>query len=537
MITFLKQITQGYRSHLSAIVFIQMAEVVFSLLFVWFSKAIIDTATGLRSGSSLSFYAVLLVLLMTLQIFLRIADVRLRNMTEVQLENNIRRQIFSRLIYARWSELSTLHSGDVLTRIIHDTDDVVRTLVSALPTVVSASLQFMGAMVLLYIFDPVLALILGVSMPLFVAFSKLYYVQMRRYTHQIKENESSITALMEESLLNQLIIRTFERQAVNLEQLEDRQNELTYQVRKRTHISMFANALVHLSFSGGYLTALLWSVYGLARNTVSFGTVMAFLQLVARIQRPLFDLMRLLPTIIAAKASSERLIHLSLFEQENIGDNHFLSGSLSLHIERISFAYGQEKAPVFKDFTLHAKPGDMIAVMGETGAGKTTLLRLLLALIQPDKGTISITNEIETVSVCENTRSNFVYVPQGNSLFSGTIRENLLIGDKNADENTLLKVLQTASASFVFSLPNGLDTVIGEGGNGLSEGQAQRIAIARSLLRPGKIILLDEATSALDLNTEKDFLQHLKTGIDDRIILFITHHSEVAKWCDRVIKI
>lgn len=199
MITFLKQITQGYRSHLSAIVFIQMAEVVFSLLFVWFSKAIIDTATGLRSGSSLSFYAVLLVLLMTLQIFLRIADVRLRNMTEVQLGNNIRRQIFSRLIYARWSELSTLHSGDVLTRIIHDTDDVVRTLVSALPTVVSASLQFMGAMVLLYIFDPVLALILGVSMPLFVAFSKLYYVQMRRYTHQIKENESSITALMEES--------------------------------------------------------------------------------------------------------------------------------------------------------------------------------------------------------------------------------------------------------------------------------------------------------------------------------------------------
>ena len=179
----------------------------------------------------------------------------------------------------------------------------------------------------------------------------------------------------------------------------------------------------------------------------------------------------------------------------------------------------------------------MIAVMGETGAGKTTLIRLILALIEPQKGSISIRNEVKSVKVSPSTRSNFVYVPQGNTLFSGTIRNNLLIGNPDADEDMLIKVLEIASANFVLDLPEGLDTVLGMGGSGVSEGQAQRIAIARSLLRPGKILLLDEATSALDIETEKTFLTNLKTHIGDRTVLFITHHAEVANYCDRIYRI
>ena len=179
----------------------------------------------------------------------------------------------------------------------------------------------------------------------------------------------------------------------------------------------------------------------------------------------------------------------------------------------------------------------MIAVMGETGTGKTTLIRLILALIEPQKGVILIKNEEKTVKVSPDTRSNFVYVPQGNTLFSGTIRSNLLIGNPDADEDMLVKVLEVASAGFVLGLPEGLDTVLGVGGSGVSEGQAQRITIARSLLRPGGILLLDEATSALDIETEKTFLANLKKHIGDRTVLFITHHIEVANYCDRIYRI
>ncbi len=536
MLKFLEHITRGYRRHLAAIVVVDVADVLFSLLFVWFSKVIIDIATGAESGSLLH-YSLALIAFMLVQIVLRIIDVRLRNMTEVRLGNNIRHTIFSHLIYARWEHLPSLHSGDMLTRIIRDTDDVVKTLVTALPLVVSASLQLVGALVLLFVLDPMLAVILGTAMPLLAFFSKFYYVRMRKYTHQVKESESRVTTLVEESLLNQLVIRTFERQEGNLSRLESLQDELRYRVRKRTGISVFANAMMYAAFSGGYVTAFLWSAFGLAKKTVTFGTVTAYLQLVARIQRPLFDLMRLLPTVIAAKTAADRLVQLTEFEQEGRQERQFLSGAVSLHIDNVSFAYPPDSTPVLKGFSLVAEPGNMIAVMGETGAGKTTLIRLLLALIKPDEGSIVLRNDTERIEVSEATRSNFVYVPQGKSLFSGTIRENLLVGDETADDMRLRRVLETASASFVFELPEGLETLIGENGSGLSEGQAQRIAIARSLLRPGKILLLDEATSALDAETEKRFLQRLKEETGNRIVLFITHHAEVAHRCDKVVRI
>jgi ABC-type bacteriocin/lantibiotic exporter with double-glycine peptidase domain len=181
---------------------------------------------------------------------------------------------------------------------------------------------------------------------------------------------------------------------------------------------------------------------------------------------------------------------------------------------------------------MEVKPGTMVAVMGETGVGKTTLLRLLLALVKPDSGSITIEDETQSAEVSERTRSNFVYVPQGNSLFSGTIRENLLLGNSEAEESELQKVLSIASANFVYDLPDGLNTKLGENGAGVSEGQAQRIAIARSLLRPGKILLLDEATSALDPETERSFLVKLKQEIGNRTVIFITHQPEVARFCD-----
>lgn len=530
-IQFLRYTSKGFRARIGIIILIGLAEVVFSLAFVWYSKIIIDTATGDREGVLL-YYAIVLVVLIILQILFRLFDIRMRRMTEVRMGNSIRYSVFSHLLYTRWQELSSMHSGDMITRIIKDTDDVISMMVTAIPLTIVATTQFVGAVVLLYILDPVLALILGIGMPLLAFLSKLYYTHMRKYTLEVKESESLITSMVGESLLNQIVIRTFEQQENELDRLNKLQSKLHRSVHKRTNVSIFANLMLGITFNGGYITAFLWSTYGLAKKTVTFGMVTAYLQLVNRIQRPLFNLISLLPSIVAAKTAVERLVFLTGFKLEENDEKILLEGDVTLTIENLSFAYTKDAKPVLSDFSMVVKPGTMVAVMGETGVGKTTLLRLLLALIKPTSGRIVIEDETQLVEVSESTRSNFVYVPQGGSLFSGSIRDNLLLGNKEASDEELSRVLHIASAGFVFDLPNGLDTMLGENGSGLSEGQAQRVAIARSLLRPGKILLLDEATSALDSETELRFLKNLKREIGDRTVLFITHHAEIASFCD-----
>ena len=352
------------------ILLIGLAEVAFSLAFVWFSKAIIDIATGDREGH-LAHYAILLVVLIILQILFRLWDIRLRRMTEVRLGNSIRHSIFSRLLYSRWQELSSMHSGDMLTRVIKDTDDVINVLVTALPLAIVATTQFAGALVILYILDPALAVILGVAMPVLALFSKLYYNRMRKYTLEVKESESMITSLMEESLLNQVVIRTFEQQENELNRLNRLQSKLHGSVHKRTNVSIFANMAMGVTFNGGYITAFLWSAYGLANHTVTFGAVTAYLQLVNRIQRPLFDLIRLLPSIVSAKAAIERLISLTGFKLENTDERILLEGEVTLEIKNVTFAYSPGSKPVLSDFSMEVKPGTMVAVTGETGVGKT----------------------------------------------------------------------------------------------------------------------------------------------------------------------
>ena len=530
-LSFTNSITKGFRLRIALIVLLGLLGVFFSLAFVWCSKLVIDIATKAREGE-LTYYALLLILLMAFSILFRVIDVRLRRMTEVKLGNTIRYNLFSQLLYTRWQELSLLHSGDMLTRFIKDSDEMVNVLVTAVPLCIVAAAQFAGALVVLYILDPMLAIILGVALPIIALLGKTYSRLMHKYTREVKESESQITSMVEENLQNQPVIRTFERQESELGRLQDLQSRLHGSVGKRTGVSVIANLIMGIAFSGGYLTAFLWGAYGLAKGIVTFGIMTAYLQLVGRLQRPLYDLMRLLPSLVTAKASIERLIYLTGFAKEESGDSIYLQGNVLLLVDQLTFSYKGSAKPVLRDFSMTAKSGTMVALTGKTGAGKTTFLRLLLGLVKPDSGTIRIADEKYSLDVSEKTRANFVYVPQGGSLFSGTIRENLLLGDPNADDDILSQVLTIAAADFVFTLPEGLDTVLGQDGGGLSEGQAQRIAIARALLRKGKVLLFDEATSALDTETEKRFLNNLKASLHDRIAIFITHSEEVACFCD-----
>jgi ABC-type multidrug transport system fused ATPase/permease subunit len=533
MIRFLLFLSKGLRMRLFTLIAIGIGEVILTLLFVWSSKALIDVATGDREGSLL-YWSLFLGGQILLQIALRAAEVRLTQLAEVKLGNRMRYTLFSHLLYVEWHALSGMQRGDMLTRLIRDTDDLVRLLTSVLPLSLSALLQLAGAFLFLSLLDPQLALLLALVMPILLLLSRVYYFPMKRYARDVKESESSITSLIEESLSNQVVIRTFERQEDELERLGELQHGLHGKVDRRSRLSLFARVVTGIAFQGGYLAAFIRGAYGVARQTITFGTLTAFLQLVARIQRPLFELMRLLPVVITAKAASDRLSSIIGMKREKMEGKVFFDAPVSLVITNLSYTYPGDREPVISQLNLTLTPGSMMALMGETGVGKTTLLRLILSLILPDSGSIVLTDGTREAPVSADTRTNFVYVPQENLLFSGTIRDNLLVGDPTADNAALYRVLETACATFVFRLPGGMDTLIGEGGFGLSEGEAQRITIARSLLRPGRILLLDEATSALDPETEKQFLYNLKRELNGRSALFITHHPEVAAQCDSV---
>lgn len=536
MFTLLRYLVRGFKWSLIQLVLIGLLSVVSSLSFVWFSKKVVDVATGIEIGDW-KVYALALLVSVFATVLLRIWYISTWTSSNVRMGNAIRLRIFSHLLYVRWYQLGKMHSADMLTRLMKDTDEVVQLLTTSLPSILIAGVQLLASLLLLYVFSPELALVLGLGMPLMLVFSKLFYKRMLSYSSLIKKTESDIYTQMQEALGNQTVIRTFERQEFEIDRLRHKQAQLYQAVRKRVGLTIYGNVMMNSSFSGGYLLAFLWSAYGLMKGMVTFGTMTSFLQLVTRIQRPLSDLISIVPGVITAKASIDRLVNILEFQTESKATTTIFSGSPALSIENMSYRYSTEDNWIFRDFNLSISPGSMLAIMGPTGAGKTTLIRLLLGLIAPTQGQIMIRSSARQIAVSESTRNNFVYVPQGNTLFSGTIRDNLLVGEATADERRLRLVLDIAEANFVWDLPDGLDTELGERGLGLSEGQAQRISIARSLLRPGRILLLDEATSALDTDTSARFLHNLKKHIDGRIVLFITHHEEVAKHCDQVLRL
>lgn len=537
MISFLRYLMRGSKWGLLLIILIGVLHTGLGLLFVFFSKEVIDIVTAEQEGSWLV-YALGMAATMVANALLRLATLSLTNKTSVHIGNAIRSKIFSHLLYTRWQSLGKLHSGDVLTRIIKDTDNTVQLLTNLLPNSIIALLQLLGALTLMYIFSPTLALILGIGMPFVLAVGRIFFRRMHAFSTEIKETESRINIHMQESLGNQAVIRTFERQEAEINHLDFIQGQLYQTMRKRIGLTMYGNLMSNAAFSGGYLIAFLWGAWELKKGLIPFGVMTTFLQLVTRIQRPLLDLMSAVPGIVAARSSIDRLVHVLEYQTEDIGKRTLLLGDISIIAKGVHFAYeGTPEREVFSGLDLTITSGQMVAIMGPTGTGKTTLIRLLLGLVRPNQGTLQLKSNTRIVPISEATRGNFIYVPQGNSLFSGTIRDNLLVGDPTADDKLLKQVLMIAEAGFVFDMPQGLDTMLSERGGGVSEGQAQRLAIARSLLRPGRILLFDEATSALDMQTEQRLMANLRKHLDGRIALFITHHDEVAKTSDLTLRL
>lgn len=552
---------QGNRLQATLNASIGLLGVAVSLATVWAMQRAIDMASGAREGSVWMAVGVMASLILC-EFVLGISRVWIKNILGVKAQNRMQQQMLARLLRSEWRGREAMHSGDVINRLEQDVRQVVTFLTETLPSVISTLAMFIGAFFYLFQMDKWLAVITVGILPVFILVSRFYIAQMRRLSKKVRESDSRVQSILTETMQHRMLVKTMEADEQMLFRLEDTQQELRQRVKRRTAFSVASNLVLNTGFSAGYLIAFLWGLLRLQAGTITFGAMSAFLQLVYRIQGPARDLTRLAPAFVSVFTAAERLMELEEVPEEEQGVPVMLSAPCGIRFHDVTYNYGAEgQLPVVCHANYDFPPGSCTAILGETGSGKTTLIRLLLALIRPQEGEINIYSgecRVESVELAtapqDNSgavahsplstlhsqllsplhRCNFVYVPQGNTLLSGTLRENMQLGCPDATDEQMVDALRMACADFVFDLPRGLDTVFAEQGGGLSEGQAQRIAIARALLRPGSIMLFDEATSALDLDTERQLLENILNE-HHKTVIFVTHRPAVVNYCDRVI--
>lgn len=509
--------------------FIGLVIIGLNLFFVWCTKLSIDIATGQDSRYSLFFMGTLLVSTILLQVLFTFVKRWVRAILGVQAENRLRQQLFTQVLLSEWSGMERFHSGDVLNRMEKDVANIVLFITESFPSLIVYIVQFIGAFVFLFVMDSTLAACVIIVFPCFLIISKIYVRQMRRITRTIRQTESDIQSVIQESVQNRTVIKALRQDCMQLSNLNHIQDDLRGHVKQKTKYSSVSATFMSLGFSAGYLLAFFWGVHGLQAGIITYGSLIAFIQLVSQIQEPARNLTSYIPIFISTFTAGERLLQLMDIPREVPGKGHVPEGTPGIRISSVDYSYNRE--PVFDHFSYDFPPGSRTAVMGETGAGKTTLVRLMLALVCPHAGSIHIYNDSQSFPADASTRACFSFVPQGNTLFSGTIRHNLLLGNVSATSAQMKEALHYACADFVFDLPLQMDTLCGEQGFGLSEGQAQRICIARAFLQPGKILLLDEATSALDQQTEEQVLQNIQQHFADRTLIVITHRTAALAFC------
>lgn len=521
---------------------IGLLSVVVSLAQVTAVRHAIDVASGAQRGNLYWAVAVMGILILC-DFLLSISSTWVQNILGIRAQNRMQQRMLDRILRSQWHGREHYHSGDVLNRLEFDVANVVSFLTQTIPSTLSVIAMFVGAFCYLFSMDAVLALITVAIIPVFVGLSKVYVNRMRKLTKDVRAEDSRVQSALQETIQHRMLIKTLESETVMVNRLERTQGALRHKVVKRTAFSVFSNTILNLGFALGYLVAFLWAAVRMSANSLSFGGMTAFLQLVNRIQSPARSLTRLVPAFVSVFTAAERLMELEESPLDEQGEPIAFKAPTGIRLEHVSCAY-DDGVEVLRDISFDFKPGTCTAVLGETGAGKTTLIRVILGLMAPKGGKAEIyQGEAASypignggVRLSPLTRCNLAYVPQGNTLLSGTVRDNLRLGRLSATDEEMREALRMSCANFLFDTPNGLDTICGEQGSGLSEGQAQRIAIARALLRDCPVLLLDEATSALDPDTERQLLSNILSG-KRRTVIFITHRLAVKDYCDQTLTI
>lgn len=478
---------------------------------------------------------------LTIRFFAKLLQTRM----SFRMSMTLRRSLMERILDRDYACVTRYHSGDLMNRMTNDVSIVSEAASSLLPKLFEFAAKLITAFVVLARYDWIFAaLSLGAAIVVAV-FSLVIRPHIKRLHRRMQETEGAARSFMQETAENQLAVRVFGASGSMLSRLDGLQERSFAAAMKRRLVSVLAGEGMSFVFTLGVIMALSWGTMSIAGvfgpdRVITYGALAAVLQLVSQVQAPFSQLTGLVPQFFTMTASCERLMEIEYLPAERGSEGEAVpSDFVSASFEGVSFSYEKDGAetPVLRDAELTLKRGDLVAVTGISGIGKSTLMKLLLGVYAPCGGEVRICGSDISASAGAGTRRLFAYVPQGNLLLSGTIRENIAFFSKEADDEQIMRAARTACAEeFIESLPAGLDSVIGEHGMGLSEGQAQRIAVARALLTGAPVLLLDEATSALDADTERRLLENLRSGGFETVVI-ITHKPAALSVCNKELRI
>ncbi len=522
-------ISEGYRGRLLLYFLLELICIGLSLVFVYLSKKAVDAATT-PGALPLKWLLIGIVGSIALNVGIKGYSGRLMERIKLMLTLQLQRTMLDAQMLSVWKLIKNWHTGDIQIRIQTDCEEVANTIANNVLSFGLTIIQLLASVGFLWYMDPMLALMILAISPLFV-FSKIYFRKMRKLSKEVKEEESNFSKVLQENLRFRLLIRAMGIFPKRRAKLTESQQQLFLLKMRQINFSTYTQGAMKVAMNAGYLVAFIWGIYRLQAGLISFGTMTAFLQLVARIQSPILALISYIPGFVRFRVSADRLLELQAGDIEPQVTPQQLRATKELRITDLSFRY--EDKWVLQQLNLSLKAGEPTAIVGPSGKGKTTLIRLLLSLLKAEKGQITLIDQQGERPLTASHRMNFAYIPQGNSLFSGTIRENLMLHAKENGPLDIDKALRLACAEFVFDFPEGVDTLVGESGMGLSEGQAQRIAIARALLHDGDIWLFDEVTSALDRTTADTLTERLLAYGKHKLCLFVTHDLHLAEKCQQ----
>jgi ATP-binding cassette subfamily C protein len=499
-------------------------------------KKLVDNATSVLISNMIQCLVVLggaIIINMLIESLVTV----LSTLNHNKMSNFIEKSIYTHTLDKRWLEISKYHSGDISTRILSDTESITSMVINTIPSLLSNSALVLGSFITLMYINMRLAIIVVLLSPILIIVTRLYSIRLKKLYAFLQKTESKYRSLLNESIQNIVILKSFCTEEKAITTFTNIQEEKLKIIKNQNKINIINNSLFATTSWLTFFIVFTWGAFNLSNGNATYGTITAILQLFNNIQYPLFAIASLIPKAIATTASIERLMEIEELSCDLKRNAVSFIDNIGVEINNVSFGY-KMNSPVLNCINANISAGETVAIIGPSGHGKTTLIRLLLSLTYPQKGHIYLTSNSEKFEVTPSCRRLISYVPQGNTLFSGSIAENLRYGNEDATEEELESVTSVTCAwDFIKDLEDNFNTIIGERGIGLSEGQAQRLAIARALLKKAPILILDEATSSLDMDTELRILQTIK-NLDYRpTCLIITHRPSTLAICNRILKL
>lgn len=538
-LTWLSRIVRQYRMHIGVLTFFEIVISGMGVCYAIVMKQMVDWAVA---GDMSGFIAGIIgfVVLVLGQLLLRVISRQLAESVRSNIENTCKKNLFSALLRKDYKSVSGVHSEEWMNRMTSDTVVCASGMTDILPGLSGMLVRLIGSLALIIYLQPGLALIIVPGGVLFLIITLLLRNPLKRFHKEVQQCDGKVRVYLQERISSMLVVRTFGTEDRTVEGAQEFMQEHKKARMQKALISNICNSGFSLAINAMYLLGIGYCGYGIILGSISYGTLTAIIQLIGQLQAPLSGLSGYVPRYYAMTASAERLMEIEKFaeaEHENVMSKAevqkcYHEDVKEIAFEKVSFSYQSDADAVLKQTSFSVAKGDYVAVTGTSGCGKSTMLKILMGIYEPQSGEAVVRLQDGRVRTVGEMRRLFAYVPQGNFLMGGSVREVITFGKKEANEEALKEVLHLACAEFVYELPNQLDTMLGEKGAGLSEGQMQRIAIARALYADNPVLILDESTSALDSKTEEQVLNNLKC-LTDKTVFIVTHRPQALCICNK----